>query len=369
MGRWLRLLTSLSLSRRFTITSSNSGALLISVSQLPRSPINSTLPTQPHFKSSFPWLMSLHSEVAVAATSSGDIALTAQERPLWFCLLPSRRMESHCQFFKIAFGMETPWSQSSLKTMNVNCLALKESVTLQDPPRTHTQWLTASRESHTGRVERRQETALTMRTWLESSCFSLIPPPGWAFSSTCQSYACDTQPKLFCVPCLCWVPRASRASSLFLQSQDPVESPLSRRSRILSGGAGGWFNFSLALSRGRGRHSEATSLLYLLGQWPGSRSLETCSWSNNWNDYFDRKVPQNRELGFEALDRWSVEATISLKPLLWLAQAHLWAVAGFQLLSASPLLLNPGLTRWAPLGEVDGYPLSEQSDSSQKDWF
>lgn len=70
------------------------------------------------------------------------------------------------------------------------------------------------------------------------------------------------------------------------------------------------------------------------------------SWSNNWNDDFDKKVPQKRELeGFEAPDQVICRSYYFFEAPLWLAQAHPGAVAGFQLLSASPLLLNPGLTR------------------------
>lgn len=54
---------------------------------------------------------------------------------------------------------------------------------------------------------------------------------------------------VFLAPAEC--PESEQASSSFLQSQDPVERPLSRRSGILSGGAGEWFNFSLALARGK----------------------------------------------------------------------------------------------------------------------
>lgn len=150
--------------------------------------------------------MSVHSEVAVAATSSGDHVPTAQGCPLRFRWLPSRRWSLTASFSRQHLEWNT---MKSVNTEDDECKLLStesQLLSLQNPPRTHTQRLTPSRESHTGRGERRQKTALTMRTWLESSCFNLIPPTLWVCSPTCQSYACDTQPKLFCVPCPCRVP-------------------------------------------------------------------------------------------------------------------------------------------------------------------
>lgn len=86
--------------------------------------------------------MSVHSEVAVAATSSGDHVPTAQGCPLRFRWLPSRRWSLTASFSRQHLEWNT---MKSVNTEDDECKLLStesQLLSLQNPPRTHTQRLT-----------------------------------------------------------------------------------------------------------------------------------------------------------------------------------------------------------------------------------
>lgn len=67
----------------------------------------------------------------------------------------------------------------SVNTEDDECKLLStesQLLSLQNPPRTHTQRLTPAENLTLGEGREDRRLALTMRTWLESSCFNLIPP-------------------------------------------------------------------------------------------------------------------------------------------------------------------------------------------------